>query len=829
MQSAPMRRLLALFFALLCAAGAPGASADPFPRPAAIQPMVDFWTRIYTEVSTDSGLIHDSRHLGVVYERVVVPPTLRRRTRERRIAKVKKRYAAVLRTLAQGKRDGLSAEESRVLALWPDGVSNGTLAAAAHRLRFQRGQADKFRDGLVRSGRWREYIRTTFAQQGLPPELGALPHVESSFNARAYSKVGAAGLWQFTRSTGRRYMRVDSAVDERMDPFKATVAAAKLMAANYEITDAWPLAITAYNHGAAGMRRAKRRLGTDEIDVIIAKYKSRTFGFASRNFYTEFLAALEIDKNPERYFGPIAYDRAETLETLALDRYYPGRSIARALGIEVGLLQQLNPSLRAAVWSGQKRVPKGFSLRVPPHLAGGSARRLLASIPKGETFDRQTRDRYHRVRRGETLSVIARRYGVSERTLLSLNSLRSRHRIRAGQRLRLPDDPADRRVARAGRAVPVEPAWEGDEYRVRRGETLDSIARRVGSTPRALAAANGIRNANRIYVGQTLQVPGAKQSSKSAPAPAPTQQVAQKATPDPPQIAPTPVPAAPPTADPAATRAAETPPSAMPGAPAGKRTPETTAATAPERSDPPAPAVEPVAIAELPTRDAPTPDTPPEDTAPNPSPADARVADATPGAPNPEVPATARSGAEAPAIEILAGVAPTTARHATREVETLLHADPERWEISGERATVQTDETLGHYADWLELPTQRLRSLNGMRGRSELVIGRRIRLDFARVTADEFRARRLAHHRALRVAFLESHSIRGTREHVLKRGETLWDISRSRYRIPLWLLRDYNPDVDFARLQTGVRLQIPDVERRVQGSSTRSAPPESPA
>ena len=161
--------------------------------------------------------------------------------------------------------------------------------------------------------------------------------------------------------------------------------------------------------------------------------------------------------------------------------------------------------------------------------------------------------------------------------------------------------------------------------------------------------------------------------------------------------------------------------------------------------------------------------------------------------------------------------------------ETLLNADPDRWEIEGERARVQPDETLGHFADWLELPTQTLRRLNGMRSRSELTIGRRVRLDFSRVSPGEFHLRRIAHHRALRVAFLEAHAILGTREHVLRRGETLWEISRSRYRIPLWLLRDYNPDLDFARLQTGARLQIPDVERRLQGSSTHSRVPDSAA
>ena len=118
----------------------------------------------------------------------------------------------------------------------------------------------------------------------MPVELSVLPHVESSFNPEAYSHVGAAGIWQFIRSTGKRYMQIDHLIDERMDPFASTKAAAKLLRHNYQLTQSWPLALTAYNHGVASMRRAINTLGTRDIAVIVRKYKGRAFGFASRNF-----------------------------------------------------------------------------------------------------------------------------------------------------------------------------------------------------------------------------------------------------------------------------------------------------------------------------------------------------------------------------------------------------------------------------------------------------------------------------------------------------------------------------------------------------------------
>ena len=304
------------------------------PRPAGAAEDVHFWVRIYSEVPTSGGLIHDSRHLGVVYDRIKLPRGLSKRARERFTEKAKSKYRAILDTLASGKRTGLSSEERRVLGLWPKGTTQAEFRKARGRLRFQLGQADKFRAGIVRSGRWKKMIDEVFEEHDLPPELTYLPHVESSFTPWAYSRVGAAGLWQFTRSTGRRFLRVDHVVDERLDPFRATIAAARLLKQNREVTGSWPLAITAYNHGATGMRRAARKLGTRDMVTISRKYKSRTFGFASRNFYFELLAAAEVAQNHERYFGKLTIDRPIDYQWFELPFYTTPTTLASALGIE---------------------------------------------------------------------------------------------------------------------------------------------------------------------------------------------------------------------------------------------------------------------------------------------------------------------------------------------------------------------------------------------------------------------------------------------------------------------------------------------------------------
>ena len=266
---------------------APGARRELPDAGRASRPRVDFWTRVYTEVGTNGGLIHDNEDLSLVYEVVRVPEGASDRTLEQRADDAKARARAALRKLG-----GRAAPEPlrRASAACSPSSRRACRAArsraAAERVRFQRGQADKFRDGLERMGRWESHIRRALRERGVPEDLKALPHVESSYNPDANSHAGAAGLWQFTRPTGRLYMRVDHIVDERRDPFVASEAAARLLRSNYERLGTWPLAITAYNHGPGGIAKAVRHLGTRDIGVIVGRYRSPSFGFASRNFYS---------------------------------------------------------------------------------------------------------------------------------------------------------------------------------------------------------------------------------------------------------------------------------------------------------------------------------------------------------------------------------------------------------------------------------------------------------------------------------------------------------------------------------------------------------------
>ncbi|HEX5420354.1 MAG TPA: LysM peptidoglycan-binding domain-containing protein, partial [Gammaproteobacteria bacterium] len=752
-------------------------SENLFPQPHQLDAAVRFWTRVYTQIDTDSGYIHDAEHLGIIYQTVRFESSSHR-TRRNQVEHAVRRYRDILEQLGGGDRTGLGEEAQRVLALWPKGTSNAEFRHAAHQLRFQLGQADRFRAGLERAGKWKQYIEHVLQTNGLPLELAALPHVESSFDPDAYSKVGAAGLWQFTRSTGLRYMRIDRVVDERRDPYLSTKAAVQLLKDNYDVLQTWPLAITAYNHGQAGMRRAVSQLGTTNIGVIVEKYQSRTFGFASRNFYAAFLAALDVDEHPQKYFGDI--DIAPPLETIVtpVPDYVNAGSLAQALGIRLSVLQRLNPALTEAVWHGDKFVPKNFPLRLPGSEADDHPGTLLAAIPPTERYASQQPDVQHRVRRGETLSLIADEYHVSLASLVRINGLSDSDFIRAGQVLALPvrgKTPAVTLAAADGEG----PAAHG-EYVVRRGDSLDRIAKAFNVDVQDLLAANDITDKNLIVAGQTLRLPepaaGNDGDTAKAAAAADTPQTPAKV------IA-------------VAAVGSGTAPVAVPAL---------ASTAAPVKVLPLAAALSPADAGALSPRAAP-------DVAANDDGVDAAVADggvvdsaaANSGAGtfdssddldsgNAGNPADSDAAAAGGSADV--GGSPDTVAadsaadsngdqsaagnddssldsNALASNQSGLAADPSDYSVADDGTiTVQSLETLGHYADWLEIRTQRLRDINGLPFRRAVVIGQTLKLDFSNVTPEKFEERRTAYHEQLQEDFFTHYRIDSVDNHVVRRG-----------------------------------------------------------
>jgi membrane-bound lytic murein transglycosylase D len=335
--------------------------------------------------------------------------------------------------------------------------------------------------------------------------------------------VAAAGLWQFMPATARQYMRVDHVIDERMDPFIATEGAAQLLKSNYKVTGTWPLALTGYNHGAGGMSRAAKALGTTEIDVIVRNYKGKAFGFASRNFYASFLAALEVDSNPGRYFGKIQLDAPVAYNVVTIKNAVSAGALARSAGISTDLLKEHNPALRDPIWRGEKYIPQGFEVRVPT----GQLRRPLSTTVASLSSDARpaaqasTSGKEHRVAPGDSLSSIARRYGVSVSSLMAANGL-SNHSIRSGATLVLPGSQSRgetltaeqvastrTRLASAQPQSQAKSPSQSQEYVIRNGDSLWSIARRFKVSPQQLMAWNDISTKKPIQPGQRLKIASA--------------------------------------------------------------------------------------------------------------------------------------------------------------------------------------------------------------------------------------------------------------------------------------------------------------------------------
>ena len=269
---------------------------EAFPQMSCLVENVAFWERIYSEVTEDEMLIHDKDDLSVLYAKVSVPPLHQKAQRMSVMKSWRARFEDLFSSAAAALEQGnpLSIEEERILKVLPaEKRTSKWLLSAKDSLRFQGGMMERFNSGIQRSLQHIPVIHNILASQGLPGDLVHLPHVESSYVTFARSKVGAVGLWQIMPGTMRILMG-QKYISKRMDVGIATQAAAKLLAQNYAATQSWPLALTAYNHGLNGVLRAVRTTGSKDLCTIIERYESRSFRFASSNFYAQFLAARNL-------------------------------------------------------------------------------------------------------------------------------------------------------------------------------------------------------------------------------------------------------------------------------------------------------------------------------------------------------------------------------------------------------------------------------------------------------------------------------------------------------------------------------------------------------
>lgn len=352
-----------------------------FQIPAGIKPAVKFWSDIYSIHSRHQVVLHDRRDLGIIYETLdlsdlgplgnpfaAFPPEIQKARQERVRAAQQKIVTALVRLAEDPGREDITRYERSLVQLLrglPGGPEKYQLAS--ENVRSQTGLKDRFAAGIALSGRYLSVIEDIFREEHVPWELTRLVFVESMFDLRAYSHVGASGIWQFMPGTATLMgLARNAVIDERNDPLAASHAAARLLKKNYADLGTWPLAVNAYNAGVGRLRQAVRALGTNNIATIIQRFQHPGYQFASRNFYPEFLAALHVFENRSALFGKIALTPPLQYDTIVTSVAVPLPELAETAGVPLQTIWDLNPGYTSTIYQGNTPLPAGYVLKIPP-------------------------------------------------------------------------------------------------------------------------------------------------------------------------------------------------------------------------------------------------------------------------------------------------------------------------------------------------------------------------------------------------------------------------------------------------------------------------------
>jgi membrane-bound lytic murein transglycosylase D len=339
---------------------------DPFPHQKELSSRVNFWRHVFGIWSSRQAALHDMSNPGLVYEVLTLPSGKRGADRREfvnnRVEDLIARLYELEQKFAIGKQ--LDDDEQALLDKFRNHGKISQLAGAHSRIRVQYGIRDKFLQGIETSGRYDAIFRRIFRSYGVPEDVAFLPHIESSFQSHARSGAGAVGIWQFTLPAARIFMNVNEAIDERYDPVLAAEGCARYLVRAYEKLGDWGLAITSYNHGIGGMSQAKSKFGKD-FPKILEEYDGSQFGFDSRNFYVEFLAAREVARNAERYFAKVDRERPLAWEKVALDSSAPIYQVARDYGVTLTELAEMNTALTNNALKGRVALPEGTRIWLP--------------------------------------------------------------------------------------------------------------------------------------------------------------------------------------------------------------------------------------------------------------------------------------------------------------------------------------------------------------------------------------------------------------------------------------------------------------------------------
>lgn len=488
---------------------------DQFPCPEELQRRVDFWIQVYKEWGQDTLVFHDRDNPYIVYsiikddrlgcsEKADAPAQFERQ-----------RIRQALLTLASNgsNRQTLKDEFLTHIQAMFSRDDAAQYQKAADRIRCQKGVKHGFAQGLSRFHEHVDIVDQILASYGLPKDIRYLPFVESLYYPKAYSKAGAAGLWQIMPATAKWLgLQINSYVDERLDVETATHGAAKYLvnardvlgkAARKhvaEIPDGElnPFIITSYNYGIGAMRNAINSVKPDYL-AVLQNHRSPNFQVAVQNFYASFLAARYVSQNSEKYFGIIHRQTQQPVKSWQLPYAMSVARVRDVFEVSVERLQELNPALTTKVWQGRGLLPKDYTLKVPYDDTSWDAKiELITNLKPESTTSLVAR---YQVKNGDTACGVAYQFEVKCSDLIALNNLGRRAIIRRGQWLKIPQPGFYQQPAKSVRVN------SDNVYYVKSGDTLCGIAGRLGVSCSKLRRANNLSKRAVIYPGQKLKIP----------------------------------------------------------------------------------------------------------------------------------------------------------------------------------------------------------------------------------------------------------------------------------------------------------------------------------
>tara|TARA_B100000029_G_scaffold516669_1_gene632487 strand:+ start:2707 stop:5103 length:2397 start_codon:yes stop_codon:yes gene_type:complete len=484
------------------------------PCPEDIRPRVDFWIDVYSRWGSADAILHDKTNPERVY-RVLSGETCGGKVTSHVVQRNKDEINKQLKDLAEAIDAGMriaNPKDIALLALFPN-RSAATMKDAVGGVRCQSGNRDRFYEALKRYDVYGALVRDVLSRAGLPSDIQYLPLVESLYDPSAYSRLGAAGLWQIMPETAKELgLNLTATVDERLDPELATYAAAKYLSKSYvslmrlskkiipETTssDVSPFVITSYNYGVNGMRRAIQKYGPD-YPLVLDSYKSPSFQVAVKNFYATFLAARHVAKNANLYFGQRSQMKPIDYQTLLLDKSVSLERVEDIFGISRTKLRRFNPALTRFVWQGWRLIPVGYRLRLPRDSEDwqDEIKTLSRMVPELS----KSKSSHYMVKNGDTACAIANAFQVRCLDLIELNGLDASGTIQVDQRLEIPKE--------LNREQPF--VLDPGGYRVRKGDSACNIAQKFGVTCNVLLSANSLNRNSILKVDQYLLIPASAQ------------------------------------------------------------------------------------------------------------------------------------------------------------------------------------------------------------------------------------------------------------------------------------------------------------------------------